>query len=124
MPRNRKKRTRAAASPPLMSAIRRRQITLHEWLWKASPDACLQYLDRLDAQLKEAEYYFLARTRKEGDEWRPIDLTQDSNDQDDEEEELVLDLPRRRAERAAAERAQQDATANAPDYYGTIETEI
>ena len=75
--------------------------------------------------LKEAEDYYIARTEKEGDEWRPIDLTQDSendtnvgdyeDEEEDDEEEIVLDLPRRRAERAAAARAQQDAEAAAHD---------
>ena len=140
MPRSRKKRTHA--SPPLTRAIRRRQMTLHECLWRASPEACLRYLDRVGNQLKEAEDYYISRTAKEGDEWRPIDLTEDSDEEDDEEEEIVLDLPRRRAERAAAERARQEATANDPSllgpflhpgtlfalapagHYGTIETEI
>ena len=103
MPRSRKKRTHA--SPPVTRAIRRRQMTLHECLWRASPEACLRYLDRVGNQLKEAEDYYISRTAKEGDEWRPIDLTEDSDEEDDEEEEIVLDLPRRRAERAAAEHA-------------------
>ena len=149
MPRIRKSRARAAASSPLTSLLRRhdlrRQMTLHEWLWKTSPEACRRRLDSLDAKLKEAEDFYLSRTGKEGNEWSPIDLTLDSDtDYDDDEEELVIDLPfpNRDARTGGANKwtcRRQDGrvtpdvgpflppgpfVALAPGYYGTIETDI